>query len=71
MNVPGWGWWTGPQRADCEPGSRDHLLVPVPGSRWPYGPPTHHQPGCGLHTGGRYCDCAASCADDVEWGVGG
>lgn len=34
---------------------------------WPYGPPAFHQPGCTLHTGGVFCDCAASDAGDTEW----
>jgi len=69
MIIPGYGEWTGPHRTDCEPGTTDHLLAPVPGARWPYGPPPRHEAGCGLHTGGLFCDCAASSTDDAEWGV--
>lgn len=70
MFIIGWGEWTGPHRTDCQPGTKDQLLVPVPGERWPYGPPTHHQQACALHHGGLFCDCAASDASDTEWGVG-
>lgn len=43
--------------------------VPLPPERWPYGPPDAHQSCCLLYEGGRYCDCAASAADDLEWGI--
>lgn len=65
-----YGIWTGPQEDDCVSGSFDHLIKPVDGSRWPYGPPTHHEQYCTLQTGGLFCDCAASCADDDMWGIG-
>lgn len=60
--------WTGPQEGDTEPGTGDVLRQPVPGSRWPYGPPETHQGVCLLHHGGRWCDCEASAADSPEWG---
>lgn len=69
MHVPGWGEWTGPRDGDVLPGTGDILCAPVPGARWPYGPPPHHQAGCGLHAGRLFCDCAASCTDDNEWGM--
>ena len=61
--------WTGPLRGDVHPAVPDVLLSTVPGDRWPYGPPSHHQPVCLLHSGGMYCDCAASAADESAWGV--
>ena len=70
MIIPGYGEWTGPNAEDWDAGKHTQLRAPVPGARWPYGPPPYHQPGCILHTGGLFCDCAASCADDTEWGVG-
>lgn len=69
MIVLPWGEWTGPRPEDWDPATQ-RLHAPVDGGRWPYGPPTHHEPGCGLHGGGLFCDCAASCSDDTEWGVG-
>ena len=63
--------WTGPQKGDVDPAVPDVLLSPVPGDRWPYGPPDMHQPGCNLLYGGLFCDCAASSADDPAWGSGG
>lgn len=75
MNVVGSDWiqqviqWTGPKRGDVDPMAPDVLLVPVPGDRWPYGPPVRHQDICLLKSGGLFCDCAASAADDSEWGM--
>ena len=43
--------WSGPDEEDLEPDS-DRLLRPVPGHRWPYGPPYCHEESCRLHTGG-------------------
>lgn len=60
--------WTGPRAEDWDPG-QVCLRAPVPGSRWPYGPPCAHQGVCVLHTGGLYCDCAASDASDTAWGM--
>lgn len=62
--------WTGPLDSDLKPDS-EILLRAVPPERWPYGPPQHHEAVCRLHAGGLYCDCAASAADDTEWGAGG
>jgi DNA (cytosine-5)-methyltransferase 1 len=65
--------WTGPRSDDVAPSGM--LLGRVPGERWPYGPPSAHESGCNLFPhrgspGGLFCDCAASAADDVEYGVG-
>ncbi len=70
MIIYGFGEWTGPRNEDWEGVANTRLRAPVPPARWPYGPPSFHQEGCGLHTGGLFCDCRASCADDTEWGVG-
>lgn len=70
MMIAGWGEWTGPRDEDWESGANTRLVAPVPPERWPYGPPPFHQEGCGLHADGLFCDCAASCADDDDWGVG-
>lgn len=61
--------WTGPRDEDLEPDGVT-LRRRVPGRRWPYGPPDHHEKVCLLHRGGLYCDCTASDASDVEWGWG-
>ncbi len=61
--------WTGPRASDLAADGVT-LLASVPPERWPYGPPDFHESSCGLHRGGRYCDCEASAADDVEWGWG-
>lgn len=58
--------WTGP---------RPDEVAPIPGDRWPYGPPSHHEAVCNLFPhlsspGGLFCDCKASAADDVEYGEG-
>lgn len=50
-----------------EPGA--FAVGPIPPDRWPYGPPWRHQRCCELHSGGVTCDCAASAADDEEWGA--
>lgn len=61
--------WTGPgEQVDASGAWTGEM--PIPGSLWPCGPPSYHQSGCGLHSGGRFCDCAASDASDTEWGVG-
>jgi hypothetical protein len=70
MMIFGWGEWTGPRPEDWDGPGEVRLREPVPGARWPYGPPPFHQEGCTLHGGGLFCDCAASAADDDEWGVG-
>ena len=38
---------------------------------WPYGPPEFHEDCCRLHRhdGVGFCDCKASDASDVEWGL--
>jgi hypothetical protein len=61
--------WTGPLESDLRPNGYE-LVAPVPPERWPYGPPDHHEVCCVLHTGGLFCDCKASAADDDAWGVG-
>jgi hypothetical protein len=62
--------WTGPAPGDLEDAGLTWLVSPVPPERWPYGPPGHHQVGCGLFRAGLFCDCAASAADDTEHGEG-
>jgi hypothetical protein len=59
--------WRGPREEDLTQPDGDVLKAPVPGERWPYGPPTWHQDCCTLHHGGLFCDCDASdaSADDV------
>ena len=56
--------WTGP----TEPGDLDEdeetLARLVPPERWPYGPPSAHEDVCLLHSGGLYCDCLASEAEE-------
>lgn len=60
--------WTGPLLSDClENGDLKH---PVPPERWPYGPPAWHQACCLLFEGATFCDCRASDAEDLEYGVG-
>lgn len=61
--------WTGPRPDELDPVGR--LRVAVPPERWPFGPPDHHEAGCMLHEHGvaAFCDCAASGADDVDFGV--
>lgn len=44
------------------------LDVPIDPKRWPYGPPAYHQSCCLLFRGADYCDCAASAADDTDYG---
>lgn len=61
--------WTGPRESDLRPGGHE-LVAPAPPERWPYGPPSFHEAGCSLHARGLFCDCAASAADDDEWGEG-
>jgi hypothetical protein len=38
--------------------------LPLPPERWPYGEPSAHEDCCLLHTGGAFCDCAASAAEE-------
>lgn len=64
--------WTGPREGETAPSGM--LYGRVPGERWPYGPPSAHEPGCNLFPyrgspGGLFCDCAASAEDDTEFGV--
>lgn len=72
--------WTGPRARDLKPDGVT-LRWSVPAERWPYGPPSHHQECCslfprsskdarGAQPGGQFCDCAASAADDDEYGEG-
>lgn len=56
--------WTGPAPDDWEV-KHDHLKAPVPGERWPYGPPDAHASGCNLHENGLYCDCEISTNDPI------
>jgi site-specific DNA-cytosine methylase len=65
--------WTGPREGETAPSGM--LYGRVPGDRWPYGPPSAHEARCNLFPhrgspGGLFCDCAASAADDVAYGVG-
>lgn len=60
--------WTGPREGEMD-AEACKLLAPVPGERWPYGPPEAHEPCCRLHAGELLCDCKASDASDDEWGV--
>lgn len=57
--------WTGPIAGDMN-GGETALLQPVPGERWPYGPPDEHEDGCHLREGGLYCDCLASSSEDED-----
>lgn len=43
-------------------------FVPLPPHRWPFGPPSVHQPCCVLFLGYNGCDCAASDASDYSYG---
>jgi hypothetical protein len=65
--------WTGPNPNEVAPSGM--LFGRVPGERWPYGPPSAHEGCCNLFPhrgspGGLFCDCVASAADDIEYGVG-
>lgn len=65
--------WTGPREGETAPSGM--LYGRVPSERWPYGPPSAHEDCCNLFPhrgspGGLFCDCAASAADDVDYGVG-
>lgn len=60
--------WTGPREDDLGPDGVT-LLRPVPGERWPYGPPSFHEACCRLFAAGLFCDCKASDASDDEWGA--
>jgi len=55
--------WTGPKPEDLKPDGVT-LWAPVPGERWPYGPPREQQDCCILRVGGLYCDCSASAKED-------
>ena len=62
--------WTGPKPDEIDAAGR--LLLPVPPERWPYGPPSVHESSCMLFDfggEGEFCDCAASCADDSDFGI--
>jgi hypothetical protein len=61
--------WTGPREGEIT--STGLLYGRLPGERWPYGPPSAHDPVCNLFPhrgspGGLFCDCAAGGADAVE-----
>ena len=67
--------WIGPREGDLKPDGAS-LRGPVPPERWPYGPPSAHEDCCRLHavhnahrSDGLYCDCAASAADDLNYGI--
>jgi hypothetical protein len=49
--------WTGPLESDFKPDGT--LRAPVPIDRWPFGSPSYHESGCGLHARKLSCDCAA------------
>lgn len=40
--------WTGPNDDELEPDGTT-LKRPLPGERWPFGPPVAHEDCCGLH----------------------
>ncbi len=63
--------WIGPWPSDLKEGVGQVLKQAVPEDRWPYGPPEFHEGCCILQTGGLYCDCKASAADEPDWGYGG
>lgn len=61
--------WTGPRPDEIDAVGR--LRVEVPPDRWPFGPPDVHESICTLLKPGgvgAYCDCAASSADDTDFG---
>ncbi|OHD25684.1 MAG: hypothetical protein A2Y38_00375 [Spirochaetes bacterium GWB1_59_5] len=60
--------WHGPRVEDLElDGATVRAEVrPLPPERWPYGLPEAHEDICDLFTWGRFCDCAASAADEDE-----
>ncbi len=67
--------WTGPLEGDLKSNGVS-LSGPLPPERWPYGPPTAHEDSCRLRRmtdseciDGFYCDCAASAADDLDYGI--
>lgn len=60
--------WTGPNDEDYGFPQAYELKAPVPGERWPYGPPESHDDACNLQTGGLFCDCFASDASDDPFG---
>ena len=64
----GTGRWIGPRETDMD-GLSGGLLRPVPPARWPYGLPDAHEDCCILHSGGLYCDCAASDASVDDYGA--
>lgn len=55
--------WTGPLDSDLRADGTT-LRESVPPERWPFGPPEAHEDCCVLHTGGLFCDCAASVAEE-------
>lgn len=57
------GAWTGPRPEEWAEGGGLVLRQPVPAARWPFGPPEEHGPGCGLRSGGLFCDCCQSAAE--------
>ena len=64
--------WIGPLPGDLDYHEIEWMGdMPIPPERWPYGPPDFHEGACGLHAGGRFCDCKASDASDTEWGYCG
>lgn len=56
-------YWIGPSESDLMPDGTTLKHV-VPAERWPFCRPEEHDRGCKLHSGGLFCDCGASCADD-------
>lgn len=55
--------WTGPLDTDLEADGHT-LKAPVPPERWPFCHPFDHDDCCNLRSGGLFCDCAASAADE-------
>lgn len=55
--------WTGPRDGDID-GAGDIIAPPLPPERWPYAFATEHDAGCGLHYGGRFCDCECSVSEE-------
>lgn len=58
--------WTGPNERDLMLDGQTIRpeALPLPPERWPYGEPSAHEDCCLLHTGGAFCDCAASAAEE-------
>jgi hypothetical protein len=59
--------WQGPAPEDLADDGVT-LKRPVPEWRWPFGSRPYHQDNCGLRSRGLFCDCAASDAEDKDWG---